>query len=168
MPVIAEGLRLELLNPSHEADLERFERTNRAFFARRIGDRGDEYFEHFAERLAALVAENRTGTSLITVLVDDAGAIVGRVNLTDIDDPELTELGYRVAEEAQGRGVATRGVGAMLELAAEHGVRTIAARVATTNHASQRVLERCGFARTGPADPPAGSRVGFIGYRRDL
>jgi RimJ/RimL family protein N-acetyltransferase len=52
--------------------------------------------------------------------------------------------------------------------AAQSGVRTIGARVATDNPASQRLLERCGFHATGPTAPPPGSRRSFIGYRITL
>jgi ribosomal-protein-alanine N-acetyltransferase len=168
-------VRLELLTTEHTARLETFEKENRAFFASRITDRGDQYFEEFAARLAALVQENAEGTSLLCVVVDDGdgdgdgdGDILGRVNITDIDQPELTELGFRVAERAQGRGVASAGVRLALAQASQRGVRTVRARVSTTNAASQRVLERCGFRPTGPAEPPAGTTRTFLGYRKDL
>lgn len=168
MTVPPDDLRLELLTMRHAAPLEAFERDNRAFFAREVGDRGDDFFAEFADRLAERVAENDSGTSLLCVVVDTNGQVLGRVNLLDIDDPGRTELGYRVAESAQGRGVATWGVTGALDLAAAHGVRQVQARVATTNPASRRVLERCGFAATGPIDAPAGSTQRFLGYRKDL
>lgn len=161
-------LRLELLSKSHAVALEAFERDNRAFFAARIGDRGDDFFTHFHDRLADRVDENDSGHSLFCVVVDTAGHIVARINLIDIDRADPAELGYRVAEEAQGRGVATWGVTSALELAATYGVRRVLARVATTNTASRRVLERSGFSMTGPADPPPGSAKSFLAYRRDL
>lgn len=149
---------------AHAGALERFERDNREFFARHIPDRGDDYFEQFEERLAALVEENTDGRSLFCVVVDDAGTVLGRINLMDIDDPQETELGYRVAEAAGGQGVATWGVEAVLRLAVQHGVRTVRARVATSNIASQRVLEHCGFVQFGPVEPPVGSPRSFVGY----
>lgn len=159
---------LELLAMDHLAELERFELENRAFFASTIGDRGDEYFAHFADRLAALARENDTGRSLFSLVIDHTDRILARINLTDIDDPEITELGYRVAESAQGRGVATYGVTRLLELAAARGVRTIFAKVATTNPASRKVLEHNDFREIGPAAAPPGSGKSFIGFRRDL
>lgn len=159
---------LQLLTLDHARALERFERANRAFFAERVGDRGDEYFQHFDDHLAARVDENRVGTSLFFVIVDEEGEILGRVNLTDIDQPDLTELGYRVAERAQGRGIATLGVVAALDVAAARGVTAVTARVATANVASRRVLEHCGFIETGEFAAPEGSSRSFVGYRRDL
>lgn len=149
----------------HARLLERFERDNRVFFAARIGDRGDDYFIHFDDRLAVLVQENRDGTSLFSVVVDGSGEIVGRVNINDIDRPEVSEIGFRVAERAQGRGIASTGVTLALDLASRHGVQSVYARVSTINLTSQRVLERCGFEPTGRAEPPEVSSKTFIGYR---
>ena len=154
--------------PDHARPLERFERANRAFFAARVGDRGDDFFEHFDDYLDARVRENREGTSLFFVIVDTDGEILGRVNISDIDQPTLTELGFRVAEHAQGRGIATQGVLTALDIAAARGVRTVQARVSTANSASRCVLEHSGFGQTGRAEAPDGSSETFIGYRKDL
>lgn len=159
---------LELLTVDHARPLERFERANRAFFAARVGDRGDDFFEHFDDRLACRVRENQEGTSLYFVIADAEGEILGRINISDIDHPDLTELGFRVAEHAQGQGLASTGVAQALETAAARGVTTVTARAAIANSASRRVLERCGFAPTGPAEAPKDSSQAFIGYRKDL
>ena len=160
--------KLELLTPEHARPLERFERANRDFFAAQVGDRGHDFFSRFDERLAVLVQENLAGASLFFVMVDADGEVLGRVNISDIDQPALTELGFRVAENAQGRGLASRGVTTALDIAATRGVRSVMARVSTENLASRRVLERCGFVQTGPTEAPDGSSIAFIGYRRDL
>ena len=159
---------LEFLTLDHARPLERFERANRGFFAARVGDRGDDFFEHFDDCLAARVRENREGTSLFFVMVDPQGEVLGRVNISDIDQPTLTELGFRVAEHAQGRGIATEGVIAALDIAATRGVKTLKARVSEANLASRHVLERCGFGQTGPTEAPDGSSQTFIGYRKEL
>lgn len=163
------GMRLELLSVQHRPALEDFERDNRAFFAQQVGDRGNDYFAHFGAQLAERVRENTTGQSLLCVVIDEDGAVIARINVLDIDSATPPpELGYRVAEAAQGKGVATWGVTGALELAAAHGVRRVRARVATTNPASRRVLEHCGFTLTGPADAPAGSTKSFLGYHKEL
>lgn len=143
-------------------------RANRAFFAARVGDRGDDYFDHFDDRLADRVRENQRGTSLYFVIVDADGEVLGRINISDIDLPDVTELGFRIAECAQGRGLATTGVISALEIAAARGVRTVRARVSTSNVASDRVLRRCGFAPTGQAEAPRGSSDTFVGYVKHL
>lgn len=161
-------LQLELLATRHAAAVERFERANREFFAHHVSDRGDDYFENFAQRLADLVEDNDAGRSLCFVLTDSAGEVLGRVNVYGIDQPADTELGFRVAERAQNVGVATRGVQAALQVAAARGVQLVNARAATTNLGSQRVLTECGFVPTGRATAPTGSQRTFLGYRRRL
>lgn len=167
-PGVNADAHLEHLALDHARPLERFERANRAFFAARVGDRGDDYFEHFDDQLAARVEENHKGTSLFFVVVDTNGEVLARVNISDIDQPTLTELGYRVAEHAQGRGIATQGVIAALDIAATRGVQTVKARVSVANLASRRVLEHCGFDQTGRIEAPNGSSETFVGYRKDL
>ena len=60
-------------------------------------------------------------------------------------DGELC-LGYWVAREHWGRGLATRAVRAFLD---ELPARPLHATVATDNVASRRVLEKCGFTNLG-------------------
>ncbi|MEU8661094.1 GNAT family N-acetyltransferase, partial [Actinoplanes philippinensis] len=72
---------LQRLRDDHATALLEFETANREFFARTIPDRGDDYFAHFSERHAALLAEQDSGTCHFHVLVDRAGAVVGRFNL---------------------------------------------------------------------------------------
>lgn len=163
-----DAASLELLARRHRRQLEQFERANREFFANRVGDRGDDYFVHFTEQLAARVTENENGQSLFFVLVTEAGQIIGRVNISDIDQPSLTELGFRVDADRQGRGVATRGVLAALEVARARGVPSIMARAALDNLGSRRVLEHTGFTAIGPVDAPSASDSSFMGYRVDL
>jgi ribosomal-protein-alanine N-acetyltransferase len=130
-----------------------FELANRAYFARSISDRGDEYFERFADLHDAVLAEQKAGTCACHVLIDDDGSVLGRFNLYRIEDG-TAELGYRVAEHAAGRGVATAAVRELCRLAAEqYGLRTLKAGTSLGNVASQRVLAKAGFVPTGPADP---------------
>ncbi|ONI67229.1 GNAT family N-acetyltransferase [Kribbella sp. ALI-6-A] len=139
---------VERLGAEHADELLRFERENRAYFARVIPDRGDEYFAEFAERHAALLAMQDAGTDHFHVLVDD-GRIVGRVNLVDIKDGSA-ELGYRIAESAAGRGLATWAVREVVST--PYGLRQITARTTVDNVASQKVLARVGFTRTGEVE----------------
>ena len=59
-------------------------------------------------------------------------------------------LGYLVDRAHRGRGVATAAVGLALHAAFEElGLHRLDAGTLTTNSASQRVLEKCGFRRVG-------------------
>lgn len=75
------------------------------------------------------------------------GAFVGWFHLRpDRIDAGEQELGYRLRRAAWGRGLATEGSLALLE----HGFRRvgagrISARTLAGNHASQRVMQKCGL-----------------------
>jgi ribosomal-protein-alanine N-acetyltransferase len=140
---------LEPLRADHGPALLTFELENRAYFAKSISDRGDAYFEEFDERLNELLAAD-DGASY--VLVDDDGSVLGRFNLYFAGDG-VANLGYRVAEHAAGRGMATASVREMCELAADRGLRTLRAATSLQNVASQKVLTKAGFVAVGPADP---------------
>jgi [ribosomal protein S5]-alanine N-acetyltransferase len=142
--------------------------VNRAYFAASISDRGDEFFDQFTERHNALLAEQEAGTGAFHVLVADDGSVLGRFNLVRIKDG-TAELGYRVAQDAAGHGVATAAVGQLCRLAAaQYGLRTLRAGTTRENVASQKVLAKNGFVPVGPADPAdLGGKPGTW-YQRDL
>lgn len=139
---------LSLLVEEDAADVLAFERTNREFFAGWVGDRGEDWFATFADRHRALAEENSNGTSLLYLVRNAAGEVIGRVNLGDIDTG-APDLGYRIAESEQGRGIATAAVRQAIAAAVDAGVTEIRAMVTTDNGASRKVLERIGFERTG-------------------
>ena len=134
----------------------RFERENRAYFAKSIPDRGDAYFAEFAARHAALLDEQATGRCHFHVLVDDDGEIIGRFNLFDVADGGAV-LGYRVAERFGGRGLAKEGVRAVCDLARdEYRLTRLTAKAARDNLASQAVLRGTGFVPIGESTQPVG------------
>ncbi|MER5531331.1 GNAT family N-acetyltransferase [Streptomyces sp. NPDC002677] len=140
---------LHLLRPDHAPALLAFEEENRAFFAAIIPDRGDDYFARFEERHRALLAEQEAGTCYFHVLVGEAGEVLGRFNLFDVADGGA-DLGYRMAQRAAGRGLATSAVREICGLAAtRYGLTTLRAATTLDNAASQAVLARVGFAVTG-------------------
>jgi ribosomal-protein-alanine N-acetyltransferase len=159
---------LTLLHAGDAPAVLAFELANRAYFAAAVSDRGDEYFARFAARHSALLAEQETGLSAFYVLVAEDGSVLGRFNLYDFKDGTAT-LGYRVAQQVTGRGVATATVRELCRLAAvRHGLRTLRAAASHGNAASQKVLTKAGFVPTGPADPAdLGGRSGTW-YQRDL
>ena len=140
---------MECLAAGHAAELLRFERENRAYFARSVPDRGDDYFARFADRHAALLAEQATGLCRFHVLVDEDGQVLGRFNLVDVAGGSA-ELGFRVAERAGGRGVAKDGVRQVCELARdEYRLRRLVATASRRNTASLAVLRATGFVQVG-------------------
>jgi len=159
---------LQRLRADHAPAVLAFELANRDYFAASISDRGDEFFDQFAERHSAMLAEQEAGLGAYYVLVAEDGSILGRFNLYRFQDG-TAELGYRVAQHVAGRGVATANVRELCWLAAErHGLRTLRAATARENVASGQVLAKAGFVPVGPADPAdLGGKPGTW-YQRDL
>ena len=144
---------LQPLNAGHAPAVLAFELANRAYFAASISDRGDEFYDQFAERHSALLAEQEAGRCACYVLVAGDGSVLGRFNLYDVEDGTAV-LGYRVAQQVAGRGVATATVQELCRLvAAQHGLRTLRAATSHENVASRKVLAKAGFVPVGPADP---------------
>ncbi|WKX71146.1 GNAT family N-acetyltransferase [Streptomyces sp. XD-27] len=142
-------VRVERLRADHAAPLLAFERENRAYFARSIPDRGDAYFAEFDARHRALLAEQDAGVIHFHVVMDEAGELIGRANLVDVAEG-AAELGYRIAERAAGRGVATAAVREMCRLAAaSYGLSALTAATTRDNPASMAVLARTGFTAVG-------------------
>ncbi|MEU9992798.1 GNAT family N-acetyltransferase [Streptomyces sp. NPDC048045] len=143
---------LQLLRPDHAPALLAFERENRAYFAASIPDRGDDYFARFDERHRALLAEQQAGDCYFHVLVGAGGDVLGRVNLVDVADG-AADLGYRIAERAAGRGLATWAVREMCGLAlGRYGLTVLRAATTLDNAASRAVLSRAGFTVTGETE----------------
>ena len=159
---------LQRLHAGHAPAVLAFELANRAYFAASVSDRGDEFYDQFTERHSALLAEQEAGICAFYVLVAEDGSVLGRFNLYDVEDGAAV-LGYRVAEHAAGRGLATATVRELCRLAAaRHGLRTLRAATSRENAASQKVLTKAGFVPVGPADPAhLGGKQGTW-YQRDL
>jgi len=123
----------------HQLDLE----ANRMAVANARDERA--FNEHWAEILGdpTVVAK--------AILVD--GCVVGDINCFKLDGQDA--VGYWIAREHWGRGIATRALVLLLE---ELPTRPLHARVARTNVASLRVLEHCGFVVTGYQLTPASDR----------
>ena len=100
---------------------------------------------HWAKALAD------PGVVARVILADDA--VVGSISCFEMDG--LKSVGYWIAKDHWGRGIATRALALLLE---QVSIRPLHARAARTNVASIRVLERCGFAVTGYRHAPADDR----------
>lgn len=92
----------------------------------------DPFMKHWASIMAG-------GTNTIKTILC-GGRVAGYIGSWDQDDRR--EIGYWLGREFWGKGIATRAVQATLESIA---IRPLFAHVAKGNHASRRVLEKCGF-----------------------
>ena len=119
----------------------------------------DAFFEHQREpeanRMAAFPARDREAFDAHwrRLLADDSltkktivyeGEVAGNIGCWEQEGRRL--VGYWIGREFWGKGLATR---ALQELTGEVTQRPLHAWVATSNLASIRVLEKCGFVRVG-------------------
>ena len=89
-----------------------------------------------------------------TILAD--GVVAG--NIGGWLDEDVRHVGYWIAREMWGKGVATRALAAFVQLLDD---RPLHAYVAASNRGSIRVLERCGFrlAEHEPSQRPASTQL---------
>jgi ribosomal-protein-alanine N-acetyltransferase len=143
------AFHIRLLHAGDAGPLLRFEQDNRAWFEQHIAARGPAFYsaqgvdDHIREFLDAHAA----GIRHPCVILDGAGAIVGRANLKDIDRRAgSAEVGYRIAKACAGHGLATQAVRYLVEQARSiWQLQQLVAYVAPANRASARVLEKCAF-----------------------
>ena len=136
--------------------LARMEQDDRDFLAPWGPAREEAWFTEDGQReeIRARLEQHRLGICLPHVVLDDAGGIVGRINLNTIVRGafQSCSLGYWIRSSANGRGHATAATAGMLRTAfGELGLHRVEAGTLPHNSASQRVLERNGFTRFGLA-----------------
>nr|WP_202892260.1 GNAT family protein [Kribbella shirazensis] len=105
------------------------------------------------ERLTYQLERYKNGLVVPWVLVE-GDRVVGAITLSDLVPGPFrsASLGYWVSVDSIGRGLATRAVEAVAEIAdTELKLHRIEASTLTGNAASQRVLERTGFRQIGMA-----------------
>jgi ribosomal-protein-alanine N-acetyltransferase len=126
-----------------------FELAERDWFESLIDARPASFYtEHgVALHIATTVAAVARGEWCALVLQRADGAIVGRANLKNIDAARgRAEVGYRMAQQCTGQGLATHAVRHLQERArATYALRELDALVASRNAASARVVQKCGF-----------------------
>ena len=87
------------------------------------------------------------------VRVADTGLVVGGAGFHGEPDVDgSVEVGYGIAPEWQGQGIATGAVTQLLGIARDAGARRALAATDPDNVPSQRVLEKAGFTRVADAD----------------
>ena len=140
---------LTLLAESDFPALYRFELDNRTWFEQSIEGRGDEFYspEAVSAHLAECLEAYRQGTMYPGIIKDHRGEILGRANLHGIHhEAGNAYVGYRIARDQVGRGLATRAVTVLLQQAYDHyHLEQLTAFAATDNRPSVRILEKHGF-----------------------
>jgi ribosomal-protein-alanine N-acetyltransferase len=122
--------------------------ANRDYFRRWEPDLGDPDRWYTFDSVAEWITDEQHRF----VIVDDDGVAAGLVSLTGIQRGALESamISYFVAEARSGRGLASRAVAEAVRFAFEElGLHRLEAGTATTNIASQRVLEHNRFTKVG-------------------
>jgi RimJ/RimL family protein N-acetyltransferase len=105
-----------------------------------------------AEHAAQWIASNLGVDPVRNFAIEVGGKAAGSIGVTPFSDvyARSAEIGYWLAEELWGRGIATDAVRAATAYAFRSlGVLRVQAAVFAWNEASMRVLEKCGYVREG-------------------
>jgi RimJ/RimL family protein N-acetyltransferase len=119
---------------------------------RNLADAPWPYRLRDAEAYLASARDPVLPSFLITERTDKAPRLVGTCGLRRRPSGAV-ELGYWVAREHWGRGIATEACSAVVDIARALRLRTLEAGHFLDNPASRRVLEKLGFRPTGIVAP---------------
>lgn len=142
----AEAVRLRPIEPGDIDALYAFQLDPAANAMAAVHPRDEVAFREVWSRIL-----DDPNASVRAIIAD--GELAGQITVFNLKGQDA--VGYWIAREHWGRGIATRAIGLMLD---EVTTRPLYARVATHNAASIRVLEKCGFVVTGYAHSPGDER----------
>lgn len=147
-----------------------FELNNKTFFEEMVPTRGEDYYQYdvFLSRLEALLDEQIQGKSYFYLIKDHNDTILGRMNVVDIKEAQ-GELGYRVGQLHNGKGIASKALKLLIGTIVEEGqIQQLNAKTTSNNIASQKVLEKNGFEEMDKSDETIqlnGQNLKFVNYR---
>jgi RimJ/RimL family protein N-acetyltransferase len=149
-------IRLEPIRPGWAKALTEGDNV----FTRRFGIPVEPDWSGFPEALPILLEAATTAPTewKPQLFFDEDGALVGNGGWKAPPVDGMVEIGYAVAPSRQRRGIATAVVRELVARADRAGLRTVLAHTLAERNASTKVLERCGFRRTGELiDPDEGA-----------
>jgi len=142
---------IRLLGADDAAELAAVYRANRDFLRPFEPARDEAFFT--VERQRERIEQSLEGDRWMWGIVED-GAIAGMIALNDVlrGALQLANVGYWVARQHNGRGLASAALAEVVEFAfGEAQLHRLEAGTQPDNVASQRVLERNGFTKFGYA-----------------
>ncbi|TXJ82010.1 N-acetyltransferase [Streptomyces lavendulae] len=153
---MAAGVTLRPLGAGDAQALARAYAVNREHLAPWEPVRPDSFFtpDGQRERIEGLLEQRAEGSAVPWVFEEADGRIVGTITLTGISRGPFCSayLGYWVAADREGRGLASAAVARVCGLARDTvGLHRIEASTLVENTGSQRVLAKCGFELIGTA-----------------
>jgi ribosomal-protein-alanine N-acetyltransferase len=145
----APGHTMRTLAHGDAGALLTFELANRAWFERHVEARDPAFYtpDGVARHIAQYLDGHAAGAWHPCVLTDAEGRVVGRANLKDIDRAAgSAEVGYRIAQDQTGKGLATFALRKLIELARSiWQLKELRAEITHANQGSAAVLRKCGF-----------------------
>lgn len=164
-------MQLKLLSTDDCQALLKFETQNKTYFEQFAPPRSAGYFNHnnLLKIIEGLVAEQNSGECFFYLVYED-DTITGRVNLSNIKH-QTAELGYRIAKDKTGQGLATKMTAQLIKRAKTHGLTNLTAYTTTINIASIRVLQKNDFKHIRidkNAETLNGKSLDFTHFARDL
>ncbi len=149
-----KGLSIKLLSLEDADKLFEFEIKNRQYFKRIDLPRNTAYYDRdsFQKILEELIQEQQMNQHYMYLVLNEQEEVIGRINLTEVAGEPLrkAELGYRIGEQHQGKGIATAAIELVLKQASElHHLHRIEAGTSPHNLGSQVVLRKNGFRFVG-------------------
>lgn len=138
------------------AALARLLRSNRDYLAPWEPVRDEDYFTVDGQRavIEAALEQQAQGSMLAHAILDERGEVAGRITLNGIVRGafQSCNVGYWLAADSCGRGLATAAVRRVVQIAFEElGLHRVQGETLLHNVTSQRVLESNGFVRFGTA-----------------
>jgi RimJ/RimL family protein N-acetyltransferase len=143
-------IRLEPIGDEHLAGLAALGQDPDVARNTRVPEPWQEGFER--TWVEAYEVGRRDGTRDGFAVVDvETGDFLGLAGLVSIEPAaKQGEIGYALAPEARGRGIATRALRLVTRYALDEvALERVHLDIATDNEASMRVAERCGYRREG-------------------
>lgn len=149
-------LRIRLITTGDSEALAELHVRNRDFLSPWGPTRTEDYFTVEGQRadVEAALARHGRGDAMPWVIVDDDGAVAGRLTLSGITRGpfQSCNMGYWLSEDRTGKGLATEAVRAALASAyTELELHRVQAETLVANVASQNVLVKTGFQQYGLA-----------------
>lgn len=145
-----------------DPDVMRFLNGGRPTAREEVRDRILPFFLSFSDR--------PDGLGYWAAEAKPASEFLGWFHLRPTEQEGTVDLGYRLRKAAWNKGYATEGSQALIRASFTRlGMQRVVAHTMTVNHASRRVMEKCGLTlvRTSPAEELAaiqGAEEGEVEY----
>lgn len=153
---LSDDVELRLVTTGDAASLAELYRRNREHLSAWDPVRPEGFYTESGQldRISDLLESHASGRAVPFLLIR-AGAPIGALNINDVVRGafENGHLGYWIDAAQQGKGLMTKAVNAVVDLAfGPLGLHRLQASTLPHNTGSQKVLTNCGFQRIGMAE----------------